>query len=298
MRCESRPGANALFCVILAATDVLWETNKTATQIMRPILSFQAVTALVSALVLMAPVQFTRGQEKHPPSPTAAQPNAQLRYDIEIENGELLTAPFKRYVDVNALWGPGSIASVPATIENLARFMRAADTNLNLVVSPDAAQVTIQNLKLRSADIAELVEALGYATDGKLRGLRFANTAGNNWTLMARPERKAERTVEVFNLNGFIERHGRGDTSGKSVSEQLDRIQQMILETLIDLKRGELTKDERPEFRFHSGTGLLIVIGTPTAMEVTRKVVSALPGQSESGARQDPLDSSAHPKEK
>lgn len=255
----------------------------------------RALTAFFSVLTLIAAIQSSASaQETNPSSGAVTENNAKTRYNIEIENGQLLAAPLKARVNINALWGPGSIHSVPATIDNLAKYLRAADTNLNLVLSPEAANVTIQNLKLRSADMAELVQAVMYATGGTVRGSSFSNSR-HNWMLTARPEHKNERMVEVFNLNGFIGHLGKSGDSAKAVDEQLNDIQQIILETLVRLKQGNLTKEENPDFRFHRGTGLFIVIGTPTAIDVTRKVVNALPGQPPPGPRQELLDLSPPP---
>lgn len=50
------------------------------------------------------------------------------------------------------------------------------------------------------------------------------------------------------------------------------QIQDVVRITLETLNPGQ----QQPEFKFHAGTGLLVVIGTEEAINVTRKVVAAL----------------------
>src|SRR5579862_4222594 len=54
-----------------------------------------------------------------------------VRFDVDIENGRLSLAPLKGRVDINefnlgAGAQPAEIDSVPATIANLAKYLRAA----------------------------------------------------------------------------------------------------------------------------------------------------------------------------
>jgi hypothetical protein len=52
----------------------------------------------------------------------------------------------------------------------------------------------------------------------------------------------------------------------------INQIQETVAMTLDRLKSGE----KWPEFQFHPGTNLLVVIGSPDAIDITRKVVAAL----------------------
>jgi hypothetical protein len=62
-------------------------------------------------------------------------------------------------------------------------------------------------------------------------------------------------------------------TSSRTDSVKLlDQIQEVVRDTLERLKPGE----PAPEFKYHAGTGLLVVIGSEEAVAVTRKVVDAL----------------------
>lgn len=235
---------------------------------------------------------------------SATRPEAPARpleeYSIEIENGQLLMAPLKGRIDINAIWGKGEIHSMPATIENLAKFLRAADTNLNLVLSPRSAEVTVQNLKLRSIDIGGFIRAIGYATDGQVTGRPFgpAGEAGRDWTIVAGREQRTERSVEVFNISGFMDylrSSSEKDKSAKdeSARKQLEEVMEVIIETIRAMKGDSFSQEDSPDFRFHQGTDLLVIIGKPDSIEVARKVISALPGQPRLKLREDLLDTRA-----
>jgi hypothetical protein len=250
--------------------------------------SLRTLPALLGLIAFMAVTQpQARAQETN----SSDNPN-HGRFEIDIQDGSLLMASIKDRVNIKQLWGPGTVASVPATIENIGKYLSAADTNLNLVVSPDAAEVTIQNLKLRAADIAELMQALTYATQGAVRGNQISGGTPHPgpsrfWAISGRPTPPTEQTVEVFNLSGFIDHLNQAaNKNSKSLDEELTEIKKIILDTVIHLKQGHLQDKDTPSFSFHPGTGLFIVIGTPTAAEVARKIVNALPGQPQPGSAQ------------
>jgi hypothetical protein len=52
----------------------------------------------------------------------------------------------------------------------------------------------------------------------------------------------------------------------------IDQIEEVVRMTLKSLRPGE----PAPEFRYHAGSGLLVVIGSEEAIDVTRKVVDAI----------------------
>jgi hypothetical protein len=201
-----------------------------------------------------------------------ATANTNPRYEIEIANGSLLLAPLKGRTNINAIWGPGDLHSVSATIENLAKYLRAANPNLNIVLSPGTAEETISDLKLRTDDIKAICEAVSIASDGKIRGSSLSGK--DNWTFMAQQKGSLETTVEVFNLSGYIQTLDKGE--GVPVEKNLDEIRRLIVETLNQI--GYKNADNI-SFRFHPGTHLLIVTGTPETIDVARKFLSALPGQ-------------------
>jgi len=211
-------------------------------------------------------------------------------YDIQIENGELLVAPLQGRVDIKAIWGQGDLHSVPATIENLAKYLRAANPDLNIVLSPGAPEVKINDLKLRSSDMRALTEAVGIATDGTVRGSPLSGK--DNWTFMVQRRPNQEQTVEVFNLSGYIQTLNTSDD--KIIRDKLDELNGLIHQTLVELtvrQKGQYKYSEDPGFKFHAGSNLFIVMCSPDAIDVARKIVNALPGQPRPGVREDlPLD--------
>ena len=188
-------------------------------------------------------------------------------------------------------WGPGKLAGVIATVENLAKYLRIVDTNLSIVLSAGAADVKIGDLKIHS-NMSAIMEALSVATDGNIRGGPAANR--NAWFIMGgRRTIVSQRTVEVFNLTGYI--RTLGDAKEDVVRAKLDEVQRLTAETLATLYEGRNV--ENPSFRFHAGTSLLIVTGNSDYIEVVRKIVNALPGQQKS-SHEDLLDINVPPTQK
>ena len=246
----------------------------------------------ISLLLLMPTLTFTttaahgqttKGGEVPPP------PSADLnsRYNIEITNGKLSLAPIngklsqiplKGRTDLKAIWGTGDIESVPATIENLAKYLKVENPDLNIVLSPGTAEHSINDLKLRSGDMKAITEAVTIATDSKIRGSQLSGK--DNWTFMVQRPPNQQQQVEVFNLTGYIE--VLNTPNENVIAQKLDEVEQIIIQTLRNLEQrqnGESGSSQSPEFRFHAGTSLLIVMGTPQAIDVSRKIVNALPGQ-------------------
>jgi hypothetical protein len=246
--------------------------------------SFVKPTALVFLVVALISFHWrVNAQERSDP---ALPRDFVAQFDLDIQDGVLLLAPLKKRVDVNALWGPGSLAGVSATIDNLVKYLRAADPGLNIIVGPEAGEVRIKELKVRSAHIRHLLESVGHATGGVIQTAPFSGPG--NWTIQSsKTTRQIEPAVEVFNLGGYI-RHLTEKTQKPQEQEQLVRkaledIKQIIAQTLDRLQKGKVTPDETPEFQFHHGTSLLIVTGSSRAIEVSRKVVNALTGQPRPG---------------
>lgn len=227
------------------------------------------------------------------PQPAAEAPDTNAagdqQYDIQIENEGLLIAPLKKRIDVKALYeGQGEPYSIPATIGNLVKYLRAADTNLTIVLSPGAADATIGDLKLHSGDMSALVAALYIATDGNVRGQPLPGK--NAWSIVSASKKtNTSRTFEVFNISGYI--NSLGKPSEDVLRQKVDEIRELtdeIQHSLVDTP-NLIPQVDTPSFRFHPGTSLLIVTGTPDAISVARKIIDALPGQQTHG-REDLLD--------
>jgi hypothetical protein len=218
-------------------------------------------------------------------------------FDIQIENGKLSLAPLAGRSELTNF--PGTKA-VPATMENISRFLRATDPHLSVILSPGTENVEISNLKIRTAMLPQLSDAINIASgntvsgNGGMRGGRgFFGPNGRqqiaDTTITFTSRNSASRpTVEVFNLSGYIQSLGKVDD--KVIQQKLDEVQDMIMSTLKDMRIWNRTMEDAPNFKYHSGTKLLIVIGKPEAIEVARKIINALSGQQTNGKENWLLD--------
>jgi len=241
--------------------------------------------SLLPILALANPSAHGQGSNNNvlPPPPGY---NSELKqYNIEIENGQLLLDPLKGRVNVKAVWGSGDIHSVAATIGNLSKYLRAQNPDLNIVLSPGAADEKISDLKLRSGDMKAVTEAVMIATDSKVRGNQLSGK--DTWTFVAREKQNQGSTVEVFNLSGYISTLNTNNDD--VIFQKLDEVEDLIRRTL---EESGYTNGHDISFRYHPGTHLLIVTGTSDAIDITRKIVNALSGQPRPGTvgRQDLLD--------
>jgi len=199
-------------------------------------------------------------------------------YDLEIANGELVTGGKKQ----------------PATMGRIVNVLRELYPDSNIALAPELAQMQVGDLKLRSAQLPETLEALRVASgDGFVwqrgltpqaidprTGLPVSSDPGSSSLYILTPNddpavTARKRQVEVFNLTGYLER-SRKDPD-KEISETLEQIQTIVRDTLLEVKGGTIGPGD-PSFRFHRGANLLIVIGSPYTLEVARRVVNALPG--------------------
>ena len=191
----------------------------------------------------------------------------------------------------------------PATLVNVVDALREMFPEFNIAMVPDLAHVKVMDLKFRPADggstaLEEVLTALRVAT-----GNRFAwrtgaastnqsfldpNTgwapsiAGGSPDLtrlymlslsMDESAPQSKRAVEVFNLHGYLEQLG----PNSDVERNLEQLKEMIAKALVALNPDGSGGSDEPELQFHPGANLLIVIGSPEAVELARKIVTALP---------------------
>lgn len=190
----------------------------------------------------------------------------------------------------------------PATLSRIADVLRGIYPDVNIVLAPELGQEQVKDLKLRSAQVPEALEALrvasgdafvwqnGLAQGGSLPGPVDPNTglpisppqgreqsslyilSRNNSYTPGNPR----RMVEVFNLSGYLEQLGKRDE--KEIAASLEKIKMIVSDTLNQVLQGNVHQEDQPSFQFHPGANLFIVIGPSQAIDVTRKVVDALPG--------------------
>lgn len=181
-------------------------------------------------------------------------------------------------------------------MDNLSKYLRAIDTNLNIVLSPDVGNITIPNLKLNTRNVIALHEAIAVASGNAIfdnsgsPGFGFVGSSENktapNLTFVS-ARSHTRPSVEVFNLSGYIQSLGKVDD--KVIAQKLDELKEIIAATVRDQNNNDISA-ELPNFKFHSGTKLFIVIGKPEAIEVTRKIINALSGQQPSAKTNPALD--------
>jgi len=230
-------------------------------------------------------------------------------FNIQIENGRLSLEPLKDKPTQNP-WSatlaranssaPGTIdTSIPATIDNLSKYMRVIDTNLNIVLSPDVGNIVVQNLKLNTRNVGAVHEAIAVASGGAILnnggggGFGRPNGMGANLTFVS-GRSNTRPSVEVFNLTGYIQTLGKVDDT--IVREKIDGLLKLTQSTLVDDMK--MSPGDQPNFKFHPGTKLLIVVGKPEAIDLARKIINALPGQQPNAKADLPLDSAAPPDQK
>jgi hypothetical protein len=225
----------------------------------------------------------------------ASPPNAGTRaenvvpgYDLQIVNGQLLVNNnLTNRLNVNARFGPGTLHSVPVTLGDIVDVLRELHTNADIVMTPGLAKLKITDLKMRSThesgegQLQKELQALSVASGYKFlwtRESRESDSGHSSLYILSSNEAlvKPSRSVEVFNLSGYIEQLGKPD--GKELEASVGKIGTIINDTVQRLKSDVTSEDLFATFEFHPGASLLIVIGPPEALEVARKVVTALPG--------------------
>jgi hypothetical protein len=212
---------------------------------------------------------------QNPPPGPASEP-----YALQIEEGTILRKGVK----------------LPATLGQVVDALREMYPKANLVASPEVTDLMVADLKLRSAELEETLEAVRVASGERFVWRRNGDQPGaidpttglpvpsqpakgaSLYLLTAAPggpPTKARREVEVFNLRGYIATVNAGQDE-KAIEDSLRKVQEIVRDTLERLNQGSA---QGLDYQFHSGADLLIVIGPREAIEVARKVVEALPGQ-------------------
>jgi len=174
-----------------------------------------------------------------------------------------------------------------ATLGNVVSLLRQIYPDLNIVVEPGLDQVDIGDVVVREMEPDLDLEAFSAASGnqfvcehhsssmalpGSSSGLLIIKT--NQPSLPPKPEIR----IESFNLSGYIATKTQSTNEQdrrKVIDESLDKLQN-IIETILTKDLGETSA---PKFHYYADADLLIVTGTERAVEVTRKVISSLPGE-------------------
>ena len=269
----------------------------------------RSALSLIAAFALLAAP--APGAEKKPPEsakPSHA-PALSSDYDISIVDGVFVWEGQK----------------LEPTLGNLIDALRERYSEANIALAPGLAKLKISDLKLRTGRLTDELEAIRVASGGKFAwlcpgspepnmpvgplamdprtGLPRPAPDANTGLFILRdpaPTEENERVVEAFNIGPYLEWvTGRTNPAQETlmshkdpkaqhdaeVPEDVDKLNLMIRETIATLKQGKFNDTDQPSFQFHRGANLLVVIGTREAVDVARKVVSALPGQAFLGGR-------------
>ncbi len=185
----------------------------------------------------------------------------------------------------------------PATMANIADAVREMYPGSNFALAPGVQKLTIEDLKLRTPRVDEVLEALRVASGNQFTwrygrseaidpatGLP-ANSADNS-LIVLEPDRATSqeeaprRMVEVFNLRPFLQQLSTTKPDDKEVAKTLEELRSIIERTSTVLSEGK-SRDRAMyeyDFQYHPGARLLVVVGSPELVEVARKVINAVNG--------------------
>jgi len=159
------------------------------------------------------------------------------------------------------------VKSFEGPLQSVVDHLRAEHKDVDIVLEPDLRQVTIEQTQLRSEELDQELDALRVAS-----GNRFMwRSKGDSMYLLESLHGPEERRVEVFNLAGYLAKGGGTEKADKDIDS--------LLKIVGDTIKAFDDKIAEPKFQFYPDAKLLIVIGSPRAIEVARQVVDALPGQ-------------------
>ena len=260
------------------------------------------VISLVVVLFWLLPVCRAADKSATPKTVTQSTGSQTEGYDLWIADGIFLCRGKK----------------FEPTLGNVVDALRERYPDANIALAPGLAALKIADLKLRAGQLSDELEAIRVASGSKFEwiapGSGWPNmnpapavdpTTGlsippppaesrNNGLFVLReapPTQSNERTVEAFNLSGYIQwltgkdkATADTDRREKAAEQSLRDIEKIVLETIDTFKQGNLNSQDQPRFQFHRGANLLVAIGTRETVEIVRKVVNALPGQTEAGS--------------
>jgi len=265
-QCQDAPGREqvglekidlaSIFCGILGLAGVLWEM-KTMTE----------RNILLAGILLLA----GGAALADPPQPQGALPGeAKVDAIITIQNGDIRAG----------FWGPNQ----PATLGNVVAVLRQIYPEVNIVVEPGLNQIKIGDAVVHGMEPDLDLEAFSAASGGQFVCEQHASSFAPGpfpGLLIVKTNQmppKPEIRIESFNLSGYIATKTQSTNEQdrrKVIDESLDKLQN-IIETILTKDLGETSA---PKFHYYADADLLIVTGTERAVEVTRKVISSLPGE-------------------
>lgn len=160
------------------------------------------------------------------------------------------------------------------------KFQVFDSNNSNFLLSPPP-DVIEPSRRVEVFNVTELIDGTGpqrAAREG-LKSRIWENEIKRK-ALASRYEEKHPRVVELDNDTAnlqaelaALESEDRKQQHFENVDKLLTRVSEVVEDTLQRLQPDEHV----PEFKYHDGSRLLVVIGTPEAVEITRKVLAVMP---------------------
>jgi uncharacterized membrane protein YgcG len=264
---------------------------------------FSPVAVLALGLALTSlPVGLNAEDQSQPAAPLkpAAEPVPPLppgyaaapHFDLEIVNGVLHLNPAlsKQYRSAKA---------VPATLTTVVDVLRFMHEGANIVLSPNLAEITISDLKVRGLNLEDVLEALRVASGDRFLWMRGAPQGrpaaidpatglpvaspppgeGQFYSLVPNPNAApaaGRSNLEVFNIGPFLKQEKDANRGPSDAIAQLNE----IIHSAIGLANPDQSgAGEAVHCQFYPGAQLLIVTGGPDVLEVARKVVRAATGE-------------------
>jgi len=216
----------------------------------------------------------------------------------------VLTAPRARAEDASfhIVHGQLTDTAQEATLSNAVNYLQRRDQTVNIVLPAELGQIKIGDLQLRDAPADLALRALSEASGSKfvVKDQRSElGTAKPLFILEAGqppPPPPSDVTVQAFSLTGYLE-HMKFEalsrkvtnTSGQDTEfeENLGNVCEIITDTVaaqqsfLSQSGGAAVPLKPPTFKFYKAADLLIIIGSQEAVETARKIVNALPGESD-----------------
>ena len=201
---------------------------------------------------------------------------------------------------------------LPSTLGNVVDALRIRYPKANIAIAPGLSDTVVTDLKLHVENLRDEMEAIRVAsgdafdwsrpgsaetTPGAIdptTGLPVAQPGADDNTglyVLREPARNSGRdqVVEAFNIGSYLdwiknqnESKDSGPATDEILAKNLAQIQEIIMETISTVQPKNTPL---PHFRFHRSANLFVVIGTYQGVEIARKIINSLPGNSPSGER-------------
>jgi hypothetical protein len=250
------------------------------------------IAAVLVATFALGPRLVYGQQAKSAPDP------APIVEHLKIENGEIwIREPGQAMVNTHD----------SAIVGNAIKALQKIYPDITIAADPRTINLSLADVIVRANDPATDLEALRTASGDRFdvkwdKSVNPRSATGNPqidllYTIRANTETDAhpeaeERIIECFNLTGYIQHAVDGelnrfnrDPKPDNAAEK-DRVASVTDNALAELQEiiKSTIKDfdssiKEPKFRFYADAQLLIMTGSPQAINIAAKVVSALPGQ-------------------